>query len=71
MDLGQGYGEWGNIFFSVGGGLRSATIPGHAGGQSYDTPHPPASGSHCSNVRTLCSRTPPALKTQNMSETLN
>ena len=31
-------------------------IPGHAGGQGYDPPPLLASGSHCSNVRTLCSR---------------
>ena len=34
------------------------TIPWHAGGQGYEPP-PPASGSHCSNVRTLCIADPP------------
>ncbi len=40
---------------------KQTGMPGHAGGQGYD-PTPPASGSHCSNVRTLCSRPPPSLQ---------
>ncbi len=48
---------------------RGGGIPGHAGGQGFEPPFPPASESHCSNVQTLCTvvehPTPPlALKIQ-------
>ena len=60
---GRGEGNHGCTLFNCWISLRG--IPGHAGGQGYEPtnpPTPPASGSHCSNVRTLCSRPLLALK---------
>ncbi len=58
-----GEGNHGCPLFNCWISLRG--IPGHAGGQGYEPTNPPtptASGSHCRNVRTLCSRPLLALK---------
>ena len=51
--------KWPSCRFKIKYRTFVLIIPGHAGGQGYET-HPPLdSRSHCSNVPTLCSRTPP------------